>query len=219
MTTTPKFGIPDISDQQANAETTHNDAVRLLEAMASRAVIDRDLSAPPGSPSDGDTYIVKASGSGDWASQDNKIAVYVTDTWKFITQAEGNSVHLQDENVDVLWNGSAWIALGGFQTLTDASTVAWDAGKGSNAKVQLTTSRTIGAPTNLITGRIYTLQAIQPAEEGESGYTRATITWNVIYNFTGGTAGGTNGASAIDMWTWVYDGTRLQEIGESLNLS
>lgn len=218
MTTTPKFGIPDLSDQQANAETTHNDAIRLLEAMASRAVIDRDLSAPPGSPTDGDTYIVKAAGSGDWASQDNKIAVYITDAWKFITQAEGNSVYLQDENVDVLWNGSAWIAYGGFQTLTDAATVAWDAGKGTNAKVTLTASRTIGAPTNLHTGWIYTIQVIQPGA-GEDGYLRATITWDAIYNFTGGSASSSNGADLVDMWTFVYDGTKLQEISEQLALA
>lgn len=219
MTTTPKFGIPDISDQQANAETTHNDAVRLLEAMASRAVIDRDLSAPPGSPSDGDTYIVNASGSGDWASQDNKIAVYVTDTWKFITQAEGNSVYLQDENVDVLWSGSAWIAYGGLQTLTDASTVAWDASKGANAKVTLTASRAIGLPTNLQTGWIYTIQVIQPSGGGESPYSQATITWNAVFNFTGGAASSSNGADKVDMWTFVYDGTKMQEINESLDLS
>ena len=219
MTTTPKFGIPDISDQQANAETTHNEAIRLLEAMASRAVIDRDLSAPPGSPSDGDTYIVKASGSGDWASQDNKIAVYVTDTWKFITQAEGNSVYLQDENVDVLWSGSAWIAYGGLQTLTDASTVAWDASKGANAKVTLTASRTIGLPTNLQTGWIYTIQVIQPSGGGDSGYSQATITWNAVFNFTGGAASSSNGADKVDMWSFVYDGTKMQEINESLDLS
>lgn len=218
MTTTPKFGIPDLADQQANAETTHNDAVRLLEAMASRVIIDRDLSTPPGSPSDGDAYIVKPSGTGDWASQDNKIAVFITDTWKFITQAEGNSLYLQDENVDVLWNGSAWIAYGGLQTLADASTVAWDASKGTNAKVTLSVSRTIGLPTNLQVGWIYTIQIIQPGE-GESGYTRASITWNAVYNFTGGTASQSNGANLVDMWTFVYDGTKMQEIGESLGLS
>ncbi len=220
MTTTPKFGIQDIADQQANAETTHNEAVRLLETMASRAIKDRDLTTPPGSPTDGDAYIVKATGTGDWAGKDNNVAVYVTDAWKFISPEEGNEVYLQDEDVPVFWNGSAWLAVGGFQTLTDAATVAWDASKGTNAKVTVSTSRTIGLPTNLHTGQIYTIQVIQPgAGEGEGGYSRATITWNAIFNFTGGTASGTNGADAVDMWTFVYDGTKLQEIGESLNLS
>jgi len=216
MTTTPKFGIPDLADQQANAETTHNDAVRLLEAMASRTIIDRDLTTPPGSPSDGDAYIVNATGSGDWTGHDNKVAVYITDTWKFITQQEGNSLYLQDENVEVLWNGSAWIAKGGFQTLTDASTVAWDVSKGSNAKVTISASRAIGAPTNLHVGWIYTIQVVQPGE-GE-GYVKATITFNAIFNFTSGAIASSNGADKVDAWAFVYDGTKLQEIGESVDL-
>lgn len=217
MTTTPKFGIADISDQQANAETTHNEAVRMLETMASRAVKDRDLTTPPGSPSDGDAYIVAATGTGDWASKDNHVAVYITDRWHFISPEEGNEVYLQDENVAVFWSGSAWVARGGFQTLTDAATVTWDASKGVNAKVSLTASRTMAAPTNLHVGQIYTLQVQQPAA-GEGGFSRATVTWNAVYNFTSGTASATNAELAIDMYTWMYDGTNLQEIGESLNL-
>lgn len=213
MTTTPKLGITDISDQQANAETTHNEAVRLLEAMASRDVIDRDLTAPPGSESDGDTYIVAATGTGDWAGRDNHLAVYVTDAYQFIAPQEGNEVYLADEDVAVFWNGSAWIARGGMTTLTDAATIAWDASVASNAKVQITTDRAIGAPSNLHTGMIYTIAVQQP-----SG-TTAAVTWNAVFQFAGGSHGSTASASAIDIYSFVYDGTNLQQIGESLNVS
>ena len=210
MSTTPKFGITDITDQQANAETTHNTSVRILEAMASRAVKDRDLTSPPGSPSDGDVYICAASSSGDWSGKDLHIAVYITDAWSFITPEEGNEMYLQDENLVVFYNGSQWIARGGLITLTDASTVAWDTSKGSNAKVTLTTSRTIGAPTNLTVGMIYTLQVIQPGA-GESGYSRATASFNSIFVFKDGSAGGSNGANKVDLWGFIYDGSKMRE--------
>ena len=37
-------------------------------------VIDADLSAPPGSPSEGDRYIVGPSATGDWSGHDGEIA-------------------------------------------------------------------------------------------------------------------------------------------------
>ena len=222
MATTPGLGITELSDQQAGAETTYNEGIRLLEVMAGRTVKDRDLSTPPGSPSDGDAYIVKATGAGDWTSMDNKVAVYSTDQWKFITQAEGNSVYLQDENVDVLWNGSAWLAHGGYQTLTSAGTISWDASKGSNADLVLASAeepefRGMAAPTNLHTGWLYSLKVTQPAA-GE-GYNRILLTWDAIYNWAGGSQTLTNGADATDMFTWIYDGTKLQQVSAVLALS
>jgi hypothetical protein len=213
MSVSPGLGITDIDDQQAGAEVTHNEAVRLLEVAAGRAVKDRDLTAPPGSESDGDAYIVKATGTGDWAGHDNKIAVYLSDTYKFITPSEGMSVYLQDENVDVLWNGSAWLAYGGYQTLTDASTIAWDASKGTNAQVTLSTNRTMGTPTNLHTGWIYTIKITQPG--GESG---ATVTWPALFKFTMGNMALSSAANRIDLITFVYDGSSMFEVSSSLRL-
>ncbi|MBM6672186.1 hypothetical protein H6B14_15755, partial [Phocaeicola coprophilus] len=47
------------------------------------------------------------------------------------------------------------------QTLTDASTVAWDMSLGFNAKVTLAGNRTLGAPTNPVEGQTYRLRIIQ----------------------------------------------------------
>lgn len=47
------------------------------------------------------------------------------------------------------------------QTLTDASTIAWNMALGFRAKVTLGGSRTLGQPTNLIKGTTGSLQVIQ----------------------------------------------------------
>lgn len=52
------------------------------------------------------------------------------------------------------------------QTLTDASTVAWNMALGFNAKVTVGGSRTIGTPTNPVAGATYALEHIQDATGG-----------------------------------------------------
>jgi hypothetical protein len=47
--------LPYILAAQAQKHATHTEAVRLLDAIVQLSVLDRDLSAPPASPADGDT--------------------------------------------------------------------------------------------------------------------------------------------------------------------
>ena len=50
--------LPYILAAQAQKHVTHNEALRLLDGLVQLSVLDRDLTAPPGSPADGDRYIV-----------------------------------------------------------------------------------------------------------------------------------------------------------------
>lgn len=72
-------------------------------------VIDRDLTAPPGSPSSGDRYIVAATATGDWASHENDIAEYNGSSWDFETPVEGSTCWVNDENVRITFNGTTWV--------------------------------------------------------------------------------------------------------------
>ena len=49
--------LPYILAAQAQKHVTHNEALRLLDGLVQLSVLDRDLTAPPGSPADGDRYI------------------------------------------------------------------------------------------------------------------------------------------------------------------
>lgn len=81
-------------------------------------VIDKDLTAPPGSPTIGDVYIVGAAATGAWASQDGKIAVYgLSATWRFIAPAEGMLAWVRDEDLFYRHDGSAW-GDAGFATIS-----------------------------------------------------------------------------------------------------
>jgi hypothetical protein len=88
-------------------------------------VLDRDLSAPPVSPSAGDRYVVKATGSGAWSGHDNDIAEYGGASWTFTDPVDGMSVYVADETVSVIWNGTAWVtssAGGNLDNIADGST-------------------------------------------------------------------------------------------------
>jgi len=62
-------------------------------------VLDKDLSTPSGlTPSKGNRYIVKATGSGDWTGHSNAIATYNGATWDFTEAVEGMICWIADED-------------------------------------------------------------------------------------------------------------------------
>jgi hypothetical protein len=99
-------------------------------------------------------------------------------------------------------------------TLTDATSIAWDASLGQVAKVTLGGSRTIAAPTNLVTGGFYSLILVQDSTGSR------TASWNSVFAFTGGSAPTlSTTASSVDQIAFRYDGTKLREIGRSLGIA
>ena len=107
--TTPRLGAPELTSGQATPETTVNEQIRTIEIAAGHFIFkDRDLAAPPGSPADGDCYLVAASPTGAWAGQAGKIAYRLNTAWKFITAIEGFTAWVNDENVFIGYDGAAW---------------------------------------------------------------------------------------------------------------
>lgn len=105
----PRLGFTELTSGQAVPETTVNEMLRYAEQGAGHFIFkDRDLSAPPGSPADGDCYLVKATGTGSWAGKDGKIAFYMSTAWVFITAKEGMRAYVNDEDIEITFNGSTW---------------------------------------------------------------------------------------------------------------
>lgn len=113
------------------------------------SVIDKDLTAPPGSPVTGDTYIVGPSATGLWANHDDDITYWNGITWDFYTPSEGWRVPVLDENADYRFSGTAWeIETSGAFTGGNL-TSALNEAKGTNIASAATTD--IGAATgNLV---------------------------------------------------------------------
>lgn len=123
MTTTPKFGIPLISGQQNQPEVTHNQMVVVMQALAGGAIAEQN--APPGSPTEGDCYIVGAIPTGAWSGHAHAIAIYFGG-WLFVpgfdndgviipmTAAQnGLSIFNNDTTELWAWQTSSWIVVTG----------------------------------------------------------------------------------------------------------
>ncbi len=109
MATTSHLNLTLLEQSQAQKEVTVNAALAAIDAVLNTGATDKDLATPPGSPSEGDVYIVGSSATGDWASHDNDIAYYLNSAWAFITPNEGMVLWVNDENMLYVWDGSSWV--------------------------------------------------------------------------------------------------------------
>jgi hypothetical protein len=110
--TTPRAGAPLLAAAQAQKHVTHNEALYQFDALLCARFLDRDLSAPPASPADGDAYLVKATATGAWAGQDGRIAYCADGAWRFYTPFAGLVAYVSDEAASIVYDGAAWSAYG-----------------------------------------------------------------------------------------------------------
>jgi hypothetical protein len=79
--TTTHLGLPYLLAAQAQKHVTHNEALRLLDAMVQLSVLDRTRTTPPASPADGNRHLVASGATGLWAGWDLNIAFWVDGAW------------------------------------------------------------------------------------------------------------------------------------------
>ncbi len=91
-----------------NGQPAGGGSVTAFDWQAS--IIDRDLTAPPGSPSAGDRYIVAGGGTGAWDGLDGQVVEYQANgTWDAHAPTEGMALAVEDEDIAIIHNGSAWV--------------------------------------------------------------------------------------------------------------
>lgn len=113
METTDNLKLPYLMPSQAQKHVTHNEALAILDAIIQFAVLDRDLATPPGSPDDGDRYIVAAGATGAWDGEEGNVAVCRDGGWSFLAPRVGWLAYVADEEAFVHYTGSAWQSVDG----------------------------------------------------------------------------------------------------------
>ena len=99
-------------------------------------------------------------------------------------------------------------------TLTDGSTITWDASTQDVAKVTLGGNRTLGSASNGTTGQFISLLIIQ------DGTGSRTLTWNAAYEFASDTAPTlTTTANLGDVFVFRYNGSKWLEGGRNQALT
>ena len=99
-------------------------------------------------------------------------------------------------------------------TLTDGSSITWDASTQDVAKVTLAGNRTLGSASNGTTGQFISLLIIQ------DGTGSRTLTWNAAYEFASDTAPTlTTTANLGDVFVFRYNGSKWLEVGRNQALT
>jgi hypothetical protein len=104
--TTTHLGLPYLLAAQAQKHVTHNEALRLLDAMVQLSVLDRTRTAPPASPADGNRHLVASGATGLWAGWDLNIAFWVDGAWIRLVPRTGWLVWVADEGLFLVWTGA-----------------------------------------------------------------------------------------------------------------
>ena len=60
--TSPILKMPYIQPSQAQKHVTHNEALRLLDAIVQLVVLTHDQNSPPATPEEGGSYLVAENG-------------------------------------------------------------------------------------------------------------------------------------------------------------
>lgn len=108
MADSTNLGLPYIAAAQAQKHVTHNEAIRMLDALVQIAVEDRDLATPPASPADGTRWLVASGATGAWAGWDGEIAYRVDGAWMKLIPRPGWLVWVADEEVLLVRKASGW---------------------------------------------------------------------------------------------------------------
>ncbi len=82
--------------------------LKRLGAVVGLSVKDRDLTTPPGTPREGDRYLIPTGATGAWAGKANQIAVRVGGTWEFYVPKVGWLCFIEDEGVLSAYNAAGW---------------------------------------------------------------------------------------------------------------
>jgi hypothetical protein len=126
MADTPNLAFPEITAGQAQKEVTHNDALRILDALVQTGVVRMDAASAPASASNGDVYVVTSA----WASAFSTAIIdgfgqKYNNVWYYMSAHPGYSIIDRKNNRRMKYMNSSWTIegkAGKFVQVVSAST-------------------------------------------------------------------------------------------------
>jgi len=115
----PILALPYLQPAQAQKHVTHNEALRILDAVTQLSVLDAPQAAPPSEPAEGARYVVAPGASGAWLGHENAISVYVDNTWQFFAPQTGWRADVTSTGETFRFDGSTWALHSDVANLTE----------------------------------------------------------------------------------------------------
>jgi hypothetical protein len=102
-----RFRLPFLFSGQAQKELFVNEAHAIADALFHPAVEGED-NDPPGSPQDGECWLVGSAPTGAWLGKAGALACYQLNNWIFVTPRDGLRILDKQTGQDIRWSGGAW---------------------------------------------------------------------------------------------------------------
>lgn len=111
MANTTNLALPLMAAAQSQKHVTHNDALLGLDAIVQLSVKNTTLTAPPGSPVEGDRHLIASGATGAWLGKDLNVAMYSSGAWLFFAPRPGWQLWDETGLRLLIWQTSSWVAL------------------------------------------------------------------------------------------------------------
>jgi hypothetical protein len=102
------LSLPYIQPSQAQKHVTHNEAIRILDALVQAVVEEPPRNSPPASASEGTCYLIGSAPAGAWAGHANDIAWRTDGTWSFLQPQPGWAVRVISDGSTRAWLNGEW---------------------------------------------------------------------------------------------------------------
>jgi len=105
---TARFALPFLLPGQAQKEAFHNEALTAVDAALHACVAGDPTDEIPSAPEPGESWIVGAGATGEWAGRSNDLAIWTAGGWRFVAPVPGMTVWKLDAGYRLHWTGAAW---------------------------------------------------------------------------------------------------------------
>lgn len=124
--TTPRFGFVEWAEGTTQPQTLHNTLALKTDIFLAGGVKSRTTDAQPGSPAEGDCYIITATPSGAaWSGfTQHYIATFYDGAWTEYAPPGRYLTYVDDESALIVWNGATYDAVSVSNPIGDADFAA-----------------------------------------------------------------------------------------------
>ena len=108
---THHLSLPYIMPSQAQKHVTHNEALRMLDAVVHLSVLDTGINQAPSAPNEGERYVIGDNPVSPWDGKSNQIAAYIDGAWMYFQAGEGWLTWNQASSELLIFSGGMWQAI------------------------------------------------------------------------------------------------------------
>ncbi|KQS03544.1 hypothetical protein ASG11_04135 [Sphingomonas sp. Leaf357] len=106
---TARLGLPTIRPGQAQKESSHNEALTLIDLVAQAGAVAFGTNAPPAAPVTGQAWVIGPAAAGAWAGRAGQLAGWTDGGWRFVVPFEGLAVWIEEAAEIARYSGGGWV--------------------------------------------------------------------------------------------------------------